>query len=58
MFSGYGGASFALQKANIKFKTIGFSEIDKVAIKCYQNNFPKVKNFGETIKALNIMSMG
>tara|TARA_B100000945_G_C20336374_1_gene575098 strand:+ start:71 stop:1072 length:1002 start_codon:yes stop_codon:yes gene_type:complete len=50
MFSGYGGASFALQKANIKFKTIGFSEIDKVAIKCYQNNFPKVKNFGDCTK--------
>ena len=43
MFSGYGGASFALKKAKIKFKTIGFSEIDKVAIKCYQNNFPKIK---------------
>ncbi len=47
MFSGYGGASFALKKANIDFQTIGYSEIDKVAIKCYQNNFPSIKNYGD-----------
>lgn len=46
MFSGYGGASFALKKAKIKYKTVGFSEIDKIAIKCYENNFLDVPNFG------------
>jgi DNA (cytosine-5)-methyltransferase 1 len=38
MFAGYGGASFALRKANIDFECVGFSEIDKYAIQCYQQN--------------------
>ena len=50
MFSGYGGASFALKKAQINYKTIGYSEIDKMAIKCYDNNFPSIKNFGDCNK--------
>ena len=32
MFSGYGGASFALKKVGIEFETVGFSEIDIKAI--------------------------
>lgn len=47
MFSGYGGAIFALKKAGIKCESIGFSEIDKDAIKCYNKNFPNVKNYGD-----------
>ena len=50
MFSGYGGASFALKKAGIKYKNIGFSEIDQTAIKCFNTNFPNVKNFGDCSK--------
>ncbi len=38
MFSGYGGASFALKKLNKPFECIGYSEIDKYAIECYGNN--------------------
>ena len=38
MFSGYGGASFALKKANIPFECVGYSEIDKYAIQCYEQN--------------------
>ena len=38
MFAGYGGASFALKKAGIDFQTVGFSEIDKYAIQCYEQN--------------------
>ena len=45
MFSGYGGASFALKKADIPFECIGFSEIDKYAIQCYEQNH-KGKNYG------------
>ena len=58
MFSGYGGASFALKKAQINYKTIGYSEIDKMAIKCYDNNFPSIKNFGDCnkINPLNFQS--
>lgn len=47
MFSGYGGATFALSKAGIPHQCIGFSEIDKDAIKCYQHNFPGVENYGD-----------
>ena len=38
MFAGYGGASFALKKAGIDFACVGFSEIDKYAIQCYNQN--------------------
>ena len=44
MFAGYGGASFALKKADIDFQCVGYSEIDKFAIQCYEQNhevFPK-----------------
>ena len=50
MFSGYGGASFALKKANIPFECIGYSEIDKYAIRCFNQNFPNVKNYGDCTK--------
>ena len=50
MFAGYGGASFALKKANIEFECIGYSEIDKFAIKCFNQNFPGIKNFGDCTK--------
>lgn len=45
MFSGYGGASFALKKAEIPFECVGFSEIDKYAIECYNQNH--CKNYNE-----------
>jgi len=38
MFAGYGGASFALKKASIPFECVGYSEIDKFAIQCYEQN--------------------
>ena len=38
IFSGFGGASFALKKAEIDFECVGFSEIDKYAIQCYEQN--------------------
>ena len=50
MFSGYGGGSFSLKKANINHKVVGFSEINKDAIKCYFNNHNSVKNFGNCAK--------
>ncbi len=49
MFSGVGGASFALKKAGIDFECVGFSEIDKFAIKCYEQNH-KGKNYGDCTK--------
>lgn len=49
MFAGYGGASFALKKAGIPFVTVGFSEIDKYAIQCYNQNHQSQKDFAEEI---------
>ncbi len=49
MFSGYGGASFALKKAGIDFECVGFSEIDKYALQCYEQNH-KGENFGDCTK--------
>jgi DNA-cytosine methyltransferase len=50
MFSGFGGAEFALRKANIEYECVGYSEIDKNAIKCYDQNFSGVKNYGDCSK--------
>ena len=50
MFAGYGGASWGLRKAGINFQFVGYSEINKGAIKCYEKNFPKVNNFGDCTK--------
>ena len=49
-FAGYGGASFALKKADISHKTIGFSENDKFAISLYEKNHPNVPCFGDITK--------
>jgi DNA (cytosine-5)-methyltransferase 1 len=46
MFAGYGGASFSLKKAGINFECVGYSEIDKFAIKCYKQNHGDKKNYG------------
>jgi len=50
MFSGYGGASFALKKAMMPFECVGYSEIDKYAIQCYDTNHKGIKNFGDCTK--------
>lgn len=47
MFAGYGGASFALKKAGIPFECIGYSEVDKFAIQCYEQNHGNIRNFGD-----------
>ncbi len=44
-FAGYGGDKFALQLANIDYEEVGFSEIDKYAIQCHEQNH-KGKNYG------------
>jgi len=49
-FTGYGGASWGMKKANIPFEIVGFSEIDKFAIQFYELNFKGVKNFGDITK--------
>ena len=49
-FSGFGGASFALKLAGIEYRTVGISEIDKNAVKCFNQNFPGINNFGDITK--------
>ena len=49
-YAGYGGASFALQKANISFECVGYSEIDKRQIRIYEQNHKGVKNYGDITK--------
>jgi DNA (cytosine-5)-methyltransferase 1 len=50
MFAGYGGAIFALKKAGIEYEVVGYSEIDKAAIKIYELNHPGKKNYGDCSK--------
>ena len=49
-FAGYGGASFALKRAKIPHEVIGYSEIHPGAIKLYEMNHKKIKNFGDITK--------
>jgi len=38
LFSGYGTASFALKQIGIDFEVVGYSDIDKYANQCFQQN--------------------
>lgn len=49
-YSGYGGAAFALKKANINFESVGYSEIKPAVIKLYNQNHTGVKNYGDITK--------
>ena len=48
-FAGYGGASFGLKRSGIKYKVIGFSEVNPSANRILHENFPKIKNYGDII---------
>lgn len=48
-FAGYGGASFALAKAEIPYEVVGYSEINIYAIQCYAQNH-RSKNYGDITK--------
>ena len=48
-FAGYGGASFGLKRSGIKYKVIGFSEVDPSANRILHANFPKVHNYGDIL---------
>ena len=37
-FAGYGGWSFALKRLGVEHETVGYSEVDKFAIQCYEQN--------------------
>ena len=51
-FAGYGGATFGLRRAGIKFDVVGYSEFDKFASKLYDANHKDekgdpIKNWGD-----------
>lgn len=48
-FAGYGGASYGLKRSGIKYKVIGFSEIEPSAGRILHQNFPKIHNYGDII---------
>jgi DNA (cytosine-5)-methyltransferase 1 len=54
LFSGIGGFELGIQKAfegeKQKAICVGYSEIDKHAIKVYESQYPKHKNFGDITK--------
>ena len=43
LFSGIGGFSLALKKANVEPEWIGFSDIDKFANELFQRRFPNAE---------------
>lgn len=48
-FAGYGGASYGLKRSGIKYKVIGFSEIEPSADRILHHNFPDIHNYGNII---------
>jgi len=48
-FAGYGTDNFALKQLKIPFECVGYSEIDKYAIQCFEQNH-KGKNYGDITK--------
>ena len=51
MFAGYGGASFALKKAELAHEVVTLSEIDKFAIQCWEQNHKSLTgNWGDCTK--------
>ena len=52
LFSGIGAFEKAFERLNIDFELVGFSEIDKFAIKsyCAIHNVPEELNYGDITK--------
>ena len=50
MFSGVGGFELAIQKAIPNAECIGYSEIDKYAIRTYEEHYRGHKNYGDITK--------
>lgn len=48
-FAGYGGASFGLKRSGLKYKVIGFSEIEPSAKRILHENFPNIKDYDNII---------
>ena len=65
LFSGIGGFHLGLEQAGFKFDWVGFSEIDKYAIKQYKRRFPDAEELGdiksiqpERLPDINLVTFG
>ena len=47
LFSGIGGFHLGLEQAGFEFDWVGFSEIDKYAIKQYKRRFSDAEKLGD-----------
>lgn len=47
-FAGYGGASFALKRAEIPHEVVMYSEFDKYAQRLFETNHPNIARLGKT----------
>ena len=47
MFTGIGGFELGIKRAMPEAECIGYSEIDKYAIKIFEQHFPGIKNYGD-----------
>ena len=56
LFSGYGTASFALKQLGIDYECVGYSDIDKYANQCFQQNHSG-KELGD-VKKINVNDLG
>ena len=56
LFSGIGGFELGINDVFPNAQCVGYSEIDKYAIKVYQSHFPEHKNYGD-IKDIDINSL-
>ncbi len=56
VFSGIGGFEKAIQDVFPNALCVGYSEIDKYAVKVYQQHFPTHRNFGDITK-INVKSL-
>lgn len=43
-FAGYGGATFGLRRSGVRFRVVGYPEVDEDAIELYHYNFPDICN--------------
>jgi DNA (cytosine-5)-methyltransferase 1 len=46
MFSGIGGFEYGISESGVESECIGYSEIDRSAIKVYESHYPNHRNYG------------
>lgn len=52
MFSGIGGFELGIKQASDNYRCVGYSEINKYAIQCYEHHFKGHTNYGDATKII------